>query len=259
VHEGTTDTRIELVNLSDRDQTIQCFYVRESDCNEVGFFVSLTAGQPLSWMAGDGTNNPLTFTAVPPFDGTGELKCAVVPRTPDLSSHNVLQGRALVFDTDGETVGYGAIGFQRLVPGQSGGVINLDGGTYEACPERLHFHALTRQSGEPSSDLVLVPCDQDLLTQTPTTTVVQLAIVNEFEEVFSRSFSFTCHARKSFSSISTLSKAVLGSDTAHVVVRGVGSPVIGLIVERFSGFGKTHTTADEPFLEGGRAGTIVFP
>jgi len=259
VYEGDTDTRIELVNLSSEDQTVQCFYVRQSDCGEIGFFITLTARQPLSWLVGEGTNNPLTFTAVPPFDGVGELKCAVAPRRPDLSAHNVLQGRALVFDTNGETVGYGAIGFQRLVPGEFGGVANLDGGTYEACPERLHFQVLTRQSGAPSSSLVLVPCDEDLLTQTATTTVVQLAIVNEFEQVFSRSFSFTCHTQKSFSAISTLSKTVLGSDTAHLVVRGVASPVIGLVVERFSGFGQTHTTANEPFLEGGRAGTIVFP
>lgn len=259
VHEGGTDTRLELVNLSDEDQVVQCFYVRQSDCVEVGFFVSLTPGQPLSWLAGDGANNPLTFTAVPPFDGTGQLTCAVSPRRPDLAAHNAIHGRALVFDARAETVGYGAIGFRRLVPGEFGGVASLDGGLYEACPERLHFQVFARPGGGPTSDLVLVPCEQDLLTQVPSFTVVQLAIVNEFEQVFSSSFSFSCHATISFSSIGTLSRALLGTDTAHLVARGVQVPVMGLVVERFSGFGQTHTTANEPFLEGGRSATLVFP
>ena len=42
---------------------LQCFYVRQSDCIEVGFFVSLTANQPLSWLANDGANNPLPRSA----------------------------------------------------------------------------------------------------------------------------------------------------------------------------------------------------
>ena len=137
----TQDTRVELMNMSDQPIDLQCFYVRQSDCIEVGFFVSLTANQPLSWLANDGANNPLTFSAVPPFDGVGELKCAVAADRPELSAHNVLQGRVLIYDNiSGETVGYDAIGFQKLSPGAYTGVINLDGFTYESCPDRLHFH-----------------------------------------------------------------------------------------------------------------------
>jgi hypothetical protein len=258
VSESGHDTRIELMNMSDEDIDLQCFYVRSSDCNEIGFFVSLTAQQPLSWMAHDGTNNILTFTAVPPFDGTGELKCAVLAKRPQLSAHNVLQGRALVFDDAGETVGYGAIGFQRLVPGAGGGVVDLDGFTYEECPDRLHFQVFTRKTGS-NSDMVLVPCAQDLLTQTPTETTVQLAIINEFEQVFSSSFRLECHTVRSFSRFGTLSNSTLGTETAHVVVRGVDSPLLGLVIDRFQAFGQTQTTANDPFLEGGRSSTVIFP
>jgi hypothetical protein len=259
VSDSTHDTRIELINMSNSEISLQCFYVRQSDCVEVGFFVSLTAQQPLSWLARDGANNVLTFTAVPPFDGVGELKCAVQPRTPELAAHNALQGRALVYDTvGGETVGYGAIGFQRLSPGSFSGVVDLDGSTYEECPDRLHFQVLTRQTGL-TSDMILVPCSEDLLTQVPTETTVQLAIVNEFEQVFSSSFRFKCHTSLSFSHISTLGSSTLGTDTAHVVVRGVDAPVIGLVVDRFIGFGQTQTTANEPYLEGSRSATVVFP
>jgi hypothetical protein len=258
VSEGTTDTRIELMNMSNSQQTLNCFYVRQSDCNEVGFFITLTAQQPLSWLASKGANNPLTFSAAPPFDGVGELKCVVMPTTPNLSSHNVAQGRALVYNrNNGETVGYGAIGFQRLVPGAFSGVVSLDGFTYEQCPDRLHFDVLTRKNG-PASDLILVPCDQDLFFQRATETTVQLAIVSEFEQVFSSSFRLSCYDKRSFSKISTLGGALLGSDTAHLIVRGVSSPLIGLVIDRFTALG-THAGANDPFLEGGRSATMVFP
>jgi hypothetical protein len=261
INNATHDTRVELMNMSDRDIELQCFYVRQSDCVEVGFFVRLTARQPLSWLASDGTSNPLTFTAVPPFDGVGELKCAVAAERPELSAHNAIQGRVLAFERiTGETVGYDAIGFQRLSPGIYTGVIDLDGFTYEQCPDRLHFIVLTRQVGGPSSELITVPCTEDLLFQTPTETTVQLAIINEFEQVFSSSFRLKCISSQSFSRFGTLGKSTLGTDTAHLVVRGVSSPIMGLVIDRFTGQNATlHTTANEPFLEGGRDARIVFP
>ena len=107
----------------------------------------------------------------------------------ELDFHNVLQGRVLVYDNiSGETVGYGAIGFQQLSPGAYTGVIDLDGFTYESCPDRLHFHRADAPGRVPTSELITVPCAEDLLTQTPTETVVQLAIINEFEQVFSSSY-----------------------------------------------------------------------
>lgn len=257
---GNQDTRVELVNMSTRDQTLQCFYVRLADCVEVGFYVTLTAEQPLAWYSSQGTSNPLTGTSVPPLDGVGELKCAVVPRPEDTSiaAHNVVQGRATVFDTvTGETTAYGAIGIQRVSPGGFGGVIDL-GGDYESCPDRLHFQVMAY--GSAMSDLVLITCDEDLLMQTPTTTVVQMAIVNEYEQVFSASTSFTCQTVRAFNRATTvLSSWVLGTPTAHLIVRGVSSGVMGLVVERFDALGQRQTVVSEPFLEGARSGTIVFP
>lgn len=265
VHSGSTDTRVTLINMSDSDISVNCFFVKDAGpvlgCLEIGFRVNLTPLQPFSWYAGDGTNNPLTFTAAPPFDGVGELKCAVDPEVPDLDAHNVLQGRATVFDNnDGDTVAYGAIGFQRRIPGHYSGVISLDGFTYDQCPERLHFQVLAQQSGSNSS-MILTPCQEDLLTQTPTSTVVQMQIVNEFEQVFSSSTTFTCLSVKSFSSFSTLRRSTLGTDTAHVVLRGVSSPLVGMVVDRFTGGvdHSSHSSANDPYLEGGRPSTVIFP
>lgn len=261
VSSATHDTRIELMNMSDREIELQCFYVRASDCLEVGFFMRLTANQPLSWLAYDGASNPVAFSAVPPFDGVGEMKCAVAADRPELSAHNALQGRALIYEkATGETVGYDAIGFQRLTPGSFSGVIDLDGFTYEECPDRLHFAILSRQTGGPVSELITVPCAEDLLTQTPTQTVVQMQIVNEFEQVFSSSYRFSCITSQAFSKFGTLSKSTLGTDAAHLIVRGVSTPLIGLVIDRFNGQNNTlHTTANEPFLEGGRPSTVIFP
>lgn len=258
------DTRIELMNMSNQEVQLQCFYVRQKDCIEVGFFVSLTANQPLSWSAFNGTRNTLTRTQVPPLDTfgqIGELKCAVATDQPELSAHNVLQGRAIVVDTsNGETTGYGAVGFQKLSPGAYTGVVDLDGFTYESCPDRLHFQVLTTPSGGPASTLIVVPCAEDLLTQTPTESVVQMQIVNELEQVLSSSFRFSCIGTQSFSRFITLSKSVSGGDSAHLILRGVSTPLIGLIVDRFRGQNNTlHTTANEPFLEGGRPATVIFP
>lgn len=265
VHAGTKDTRLTLINMSNRDVGVNCFFVKDAGpvlgCLEVGFRINLTPLQPFSWFAGQGTNNPLTFTAAPPFDGTGELKCAVDPEVPDLDAHNVLQGRATVFDdVTGNTVAYGAVGFQRLIPGHFPGVVSLDGFTYDQCPERLHFQVLTRQAGS-NSAMVLTPCQQDLLTQVPTSTVVQMQIVNEFEQVFSSSTSFACHTVKSFSNFSTLSRSTLGTDTAHLVLRGVSSPLVGLVIDQFQGGpdNSTHTAANDPYLEGGKPSAIIFP
>lgn len=255
---STVESRIELVNMSDQDIELRCFYIRQSDCVEVGFFVNLTAEQPLTWFASEGANNPLNFSAVPPFDGVGELKCAVDPRRPELEYHNALQGRAIVYSrVTGETVAYGADGFQRLEPGGFSNYVELDGFTYEQCPERLHFQSLASTSV--SGDLIVVPCSQDLLTQVPVETTVQLAIVNEFEQVFSSAFRFKCHSRQQLSRFGTLQKAVLGTDTAHVIVRGVSVPLLGLMVDRFDALGQRHTAVNEPFLEGGAPATIIFP
>src|SRR5262249_17430390 len=158
--------------------------------------------------------------------GVGELKCAVMPETPNLEAHNALQGRALVYEDDGvpdgesETVGYGAIGFQRLTPGSFSGVVDLDGSTYEACPDRLHFQVFTRLAGS-TSDLIMVPCTEDLFTQTFQSTTVQVQTINEFEQVFSSSFTAGCYTQKPFTQLGTLGSTAIGTDTAHVVMRGV--------------------------------------
>jgi len=253
------DTRIELINMSGGPVDLQCFYIRTESCFEVGFFVSVTGQQPMSWLVSEGTRNFATFTSVPPFEGEGELKCAVLARSKELRDHNVVQGRALLFTEGGQAAGYSALAFRRLTPGEFTGFISLDGVMYEKCPDKMHF-AILSQQGNSDSELVLGLCDEDLLNQVVNSVTAGLQIVNEFEQVFSASVTVTCHARRRFSRISgTLSKATLGSPTAHLIVHGVQAPLTGLVLDRFDAYGVPVMSANEPFLDGGRTGFVTFP
>jgi hypothetical protein len=254
---GGTDTRIELVNLTGSPQLLNCFYV--NNCNEIGFLVSLTPYQPLAWLATNGLNDTVSGSAVPPFFGTGEMKCAVMPAQPAVQFHNTMQGRATVFDSGGGTVSYNAVGFQRLTDGDFTGVLPLDGITYAPCPDKLHFDVLT-DTPTSTSDMILVPCSQDLLTQTPTTITVQYLIFNEFEQPFSTSKAITCFDRRALSDIAGgLTRATAGSDTAHVIVRGSNGPLIGLVVDSVPFGAVTGIAGNEPSLQGSRSATVIFP
>lgn len=255
--DGGKETRVELVNLSRDRQELNCFWV--SECNEIGFFLFLTPYQPLSWLVSSGLSDFTSGSAAPPFFGTGELKCAVVAPQEELDFHNTIQGRAIVYDTAGQTVSYNAVGFQRLSPGEYTGVLSLNGTTYAQCPDKLHFDLLA-DIPTSQSELILVPCSQDLLTQEPVSTNVQFLIINEFEQAFSASKVIECYDRRTLGEVSdTLNRSTAGTDTIHLVVRGGAVPVIGLAIDSVP-FGMSNgISGNEPSLQGGRSATVVFP
>jgi hypothetical protein len=253
------ETRIELVNLANQTVDLQCFFVYEESCNEIGFFVTMTPFQPVSWLASTGFNDLATLTRVPPFVGRGEMKCAVLARRPEIEFHNVLQARAIIFGDNGQTVAYSATAFRRLSDGDFTGLMPLDGVTYEQCPEKLHFTVIGERPGISESKLVLVPCTQDLFNQIPSQPNVQFTIINEFEQAFSAATRFKCFHRSSLTQISnTLARTTLGTDIAHLVIRSTGLPVIGLVIDHFT-FGVPLTAGNDPSFEGGRSATVTFP
>src|SRR5262249_677623 len=157
----------------------------------------------------------------------------------------VLQGRALLFDSAGQTIGYNASAFRRLTPGNADSVVALDGVSYEQCPDRLHFQVLASQTS-PTSELVLVPCSEDLLNQTASGASIQLLVINELEQRLSGATSVKCFNRVSFGSLAPLKRTTVGTDTAHLIVRGTNVPVVGLIIERFKvpGSGAQSTSSN---------------
>lgn len=251
------DTFIELLNMTDASVTVKCIFVSASNCRGLNFFLTLTALQPSSWTASSGRNSDGVRIA-PPFLGQGELKCFVQPRSTALSSHNAIQGRALVNETGGSTIGYNAIGIRRLSPGSFGGTLNLDGVTYEQCPDRLHFQALA-QHATSNSELILVPCTEDLELVSPKSTTVQFAIINEFEQQTSGATTLNCYLRQPFSQISALRRSSAGTDTIHAIVRGVNYPLMGMVIDRFQTAGGTSVSSNTPYLEGGRSATVRIP
>lgn len=253
----TRDTRIELLNLSGQPQSLQCAYITSGSCTETDFFVSLTANQPMSWLASRGTSNVSTGSAVPPFMGLGQLECVVLPSRPEIEHHNAIQGRALIFGSDGQTIGYSAVGFERLTAGDFTGTVSLDGVTYAQCPDELHFVFLAG-NGASDGELVLVPCSGNPLS-TPQAVTVQFTVVNEFEQVLSASMSIKCFDRRALQKISSaFARETLGTDTGHVTVRGVQVPVMGLMIDRFTP-GAVSTSGNEPILRGGRSAELVIP
>lgn len=260
---AVTDTRVELVNLSSGAVDLHCIYVPADICSGFDFEVRLTPNQPISWLASQGTASTTSFTAVPPFDGTGELKCIVQPAEESVAAHNTIQGRAAVFGADGQTIGYSAVGFLRLTDGPLTNEIDLDGVTYTQCPDEQHFAFLasdpTNLAAE--SELVIAPCSEDLENLTHPPTVIQLQLFNEFEESFSASTTVTCSTRKTLLKISSVfTRATLGSDTGHLIVTGVQSPVLAMVIDRFLVAPAVPATAgNEPALRGGRSARILFP
>ena len=259
---GGVETRVELLNLSGGAVNLQCFFVNSDSeqCNEIGFFLTLTPFQPMAWLVSEGVSNEVNATAAPPFFGTGELKCAVMPAQPTTDFYNTIQGRATVYHDDGETVSYSSVGFLRLSDGEYNGTLQLNGGDYTQCPDRLHFDVLTDQPATPSSELILLPCTEDLLLQIPTMLNAQLLITNEFEQTFSTSYSIKCFSRKTLTEIAdSLTRATAGTDTAHISVRGSQGPLIGLVIDSVPFQAANGIAGNEPSLQGGRSATVTFP
>jgi hypothetical protein len=256
-----TDTRMELVNLSSIPVHLGCIFVTAETCNATDFRINLTPNQPISWLASRGVFNG--FSAVPPFGNTGELKCIVQPEQESIDFHNTIQGRAAVFGADGQTIGYSAVGFLRLTDGPLTNEIPLDGVTYTPCPDQQHFVFIASDPNIPAtqSELVIAPCDEDIENFIFPPTVIQFQVFNEFEEQFSASINVRCSARRELWRISTIfTRAVLGTETGHIVLRGVQSPVLALLIDRFLAAPAVAATAgNEPALRGGRAAQITIP
>lgn len=259
---ATVDTRVELVNLTARPVDVKCIYVPQQTCSGIDFHVHLTANQPLSWLASGGFFSGTAGTAVPPFGSTGELKCIVEPDEEGVDRHNAIQGRAAVFGADGQTIGYSSVGFLRLVDGPLENTIPLDGATYSQCPDQQHF-LFVSSTGAPASEteIIIAPCSEDLENLIAPPTTVQFEIINEFEERLSASTSVTCYARRTLRQISqSFTRATLGTETGHLIVRGVQIPVLAMLVDHFeTPDGAPATAGNEPALRGGRSAEIRFP
>lgn len=274
---------------------------------------------PLATIPGQGDPpqfNEGNIPPVPEIPFTGELICIQVDVTTELpTDRNDLKGEATIVTADAENVAgvdakkYNAIGIKAIEGRQDGnpnvlniggpeaeyGVFNefVDPARFVGCPNILtlnHFFygatVTTHQgsvTGTVESDLVLVPCAQDFLTQTANgaPTVVQFLVYNEFEQRFSTSTSVQCYKETPLvdidtrpgpegNSFSIFAAGVQGTVTGTSRLRSVAGPntngydangILAILSETWITEGGEFSTASNVQFQGSReqGDQIIIP
>ena len=101
--------------------------------------------------------------------------------------------------------------------------IPLDGVTYSQCPDQQHFLFIS-SNGTPASEseIAIAPCSEDLENLVAPPTTVQFEIINEFEQhlVGVDDRHLLRGGGRCGRSGQSFTRATLGSETGHLVVRG---------------------------------------
>jgi len=189
----------------------------------------LPCGIPISGPGCTGTNGTSSIpgTQTDPF--IGEIKCVEVDPASGAPSAGLdplnnnggdLKGEATIVSFQGTTTvdarKYNAIGLQATgnfpapTDGNGNPVLSIGGVTpqYNGCPKVVILDHMFDGAPVPThdgfpggpapvlgrviTDLTVVPCSEDLATQTPKNATMQFLIYNEFEQRFSTSTSFSC-------------------------------------------------------------------
>jgi hypothetical protein len=239
--------------------------------NPTNFTCSATVECQLLGFASCSNQFTNSGTGVPPVGESpfiGELKCIQVDpdtETPRACNNtngsaaddceNDLLGNAtierIIDDTDDILVDpqtYNAVGLRTMtdaVISAGDGDIDL-GNEFQPCAGVLVFNHFFDGAVDPvtaaasgddstySSELTLVPCEQDFLDPDPPSVTAQFLVFNEFEQRFSTSRQVTCHFNSEISRIDTSQPersifhvAVAGSIAGNTRIRGVGGGLIG--------------------------------
>jgi hypothetical protein len=191
-----------------------------------------------------------------PFEG--ELKCIATDPDGIPVARNVLKGEATLYFADTadmdpfvDVAKYNAVGIQAIPDGvNDDNILRLGGeeAEYNGCPNVIilnHFcdFAENPVSGaEITTNLVLVPCTEDLLHQIPGSAVIQYLTFNEFEQRFSTSRTATCKQNLQLSLIDTtqpersiFSCGVAGTLTAQTRATAIGSGMLAVADEFHDG------------------------
>ena len=225
---------------------------------------------PLATIPGQGSPpqfNEGNIPAAPEVPFTGELLCVEVDTATELpTDRNDYKGEASTIKTIASQIDankYNAIGIKAIEGAQDGNpnVLNIGGPNAEygvfndqvdpprfgGCPNVLtlnHFFdgadVITHDGnveGKVTSELTLVPCQNDYLNQTANgnITTIQFLIFNEFEQRFSTSTKLNCYKEIQLSDIDTLpgpagnnfsifSAGVQGTLTGMSRLRSVAGP-----------------------------------
>ncbi len=239
---------------------------------ETDFRVRLTPRQPIGWLASegllefplpggpngsapDGSSN--VGSRIPPVAEvpyTGALKCIAINDDGTPSDRNDLKGEATHVYGDADVAKHNAVGIEAItgaVNDDNELILGGDEAEYAGCSNilivnhmfDLGIHPLVDGvDAESLTNIVLVPCTQDLLRQIPGDAVVQFLVYNEFEQRFSTSRTADCKADWRLSEIDTIdprrsifSAGVAGTLVGQSRLNPIGSGLIGIVNETVDG------------------------
>jgi hypothetical protein len=237
----STDTLIELANLSDNRVNAYCAYLNSAaEWQSLDFRIALGPGQPLYWTAARGRTEtvgeePIDIPAVP-AGFRGELLCVQVDAGGAPFSGDHLAGRATLADlASGNVATYRTVGLRGgeffndndpfLCIGGEPSDNCLIGAEYEACPAEWIVSlpaegAVDGQLGPGSalsSRFAVAPCSQNLRETTPASVDIQLSVFNELAQQFTGRVAVTCWADLSLADLGgqIFTRGTLGSDYAE--------------------------------------------
>lgn len=234
------------------------------------------------------SNNGTRIPGVPEDPFRGELKCIAIDETGVPVPRNDLKGEALLelsTSSNLDVASYNAIGIQATgVTSGDPNVLTLGGdpasAEYNGCPNFLILNHFFEDANDPvpgstgtvQTNVVYVPCSEDLLRQIPGAAVVQYLVFNEFEQRFSTSKSVICFQDTRLCKLDTpdCSRSIFSVNTAGTLtgqtrINPIGkaplpSGLLGIAVETHNGH-FTRSAAFNLHMQGARdaADTITIP
>jgi hypothetical protein len=219
-------------------------------------------------------------TGIPPVPEdpfVGSLLCieynptANPPVADQTATTNTLKGEATIEGTVDSLIdiaSYNAVGVKYVGPvdGSPTNQLALDGSEYDTCPTTLVLdHLFDAPSGGPITDLTLVPCGNDFLTQTGGKATAQFVVFNEFEQRFSTTRTVDCFLESQLSKLDTtdptrsiFSESVSGTIAGQTRIHPVGNAatgrgLVGVARLQFGGIGPS--TAYNLHQQGSPTGT----
>ena len=205
-HDGSdgrsgVDTFIFIGNDNVVPVSIKCYWMDNNQTIE-DFQFTITPNQPVFFSAATGGGDGQSLT-VPPFSGVGSLVCFAVEDSGAIQKKfNHLYGNAMIVSPalgGTQAAMYNAYSFAN--PGSVGnpGQLQLDGVSYDACPQYLVTDFIAATDNETQSilpsppfyrpDLSLWPCIQDLRQdRTPTCTKAKFDVWNANEIKFTGAY-----------------------------------------------------------------------
>lgn len=246
IADASTDTALQIANLSDNNVNVQCAYVdgTSGSWQTTGFTLTLESQRPVHWTAARGRTAgpgepPLDVPAAP-ASFRGELLCVQVDGTGAPFGGNELAGQATVDQLASPDVSaYSAFGLRGSGLNDGDDILCIGDapsdncflgvGEYDGCPAEWILSVPAEGTNEAqlspgsrlSNRMTVVPCSQNLRDGTASTVAVDITVFNELGQQFSGGVSVSCWADLSLADVGgqIFDRDMLGTDHAEARLR----------------------------------------